>query len=352
MWTREGGSTADPDVHVLPVHMQSAPFSPRFVQNEGMDGSFAQHQCHQPYTATVWSSAVHSRDRSSPIMGFSKYQLIPQPQSLPITGVLNKSGTVDYTGTINPLASSTVTLPALTPPSSFNTPITTLGLTNSLNLEYTSRSPCAADFSSTKTAGWWNDDMMQTAQMYCPTYCGYSVRTSYDMLVSMVGLNFDMSNFSAMSEYPLQPEMQSYHPAMCPAPSGYSETLNMVSVSPRPLLRPSSPLCQSYFDCRRPSGHTKRPSVEQSCRKSSVPPHGPADTPFGESAGFVNFTPDDSRKILAGVAPSGSSKTKARREKEAIERRKRRSQTAVKPGIKACGSVDCLRTLGKKELHA
>ncbi|PNS20358.1 Protein kinase byr2 [Sphaceloma murrayae] len=46
--------------------------------------------------------------------------------------------------------------------------------------------------------------------------------------------------------------------------------------------------------------------------------------------GFVNLTPSDSEKLLTGVAPSGSSKTKARREKEAQERRRRLSQAAVK----------------------
>ena len=40
-----------------------------------------------------------------------------------------------------------------------------------------------------------------------------------------------------------------------------------------------------------------------------------------EAGGFVNFTPNDSDKILCGVAPSGSSKTKLRREREAREQR-------------------------------
>jgi hypothetical protein len=40
---------------------------------------------------------------------------------------------------------------------------------------------------------------------------------------------------------------------------------------------------------------------------------------------FVNFTPDDRKTILTGVTPSGSLKTKARREKEAIEKRRKLS---------------------------
>lgn len=62
--------------------------------------------------------------------------------------------------------------------------------------------------------------------------------------------------------------------------------------------------------------------------------------------GFVNFTPDDSRKILTGVAPSGSSKTKARREKEAAERRRKLSQAAVKAVMDAGGDLTRLEEGG------
>ena len=52
--------------------------------------------------------------------------------------------------------------------------------------------------------------------------------------------------------------------------------------------------------------------------------------------GFVNFTPSDSSALMSGVAPSGSSKTKARREREAQERRQKMNEAAVK-AIKAVG---------------
>lgn len=45
---------------------------------------------------------------------------------------------------------------------------------------------------------------------------------------------------------------------------------------------------------------------------------------------FVNYTPQDSRKILTGVAPSGSSKTKARREREAEQKRRKLSEAAMR----------------------
>jgi hypothetical protein len=53
----------------------------------------------------------------------------------------------------------------------------------------------------------------------------------------------------------------------------------------------------------------------------------------------VNFTPSDSRKILTGVAPSGSSKTKARREKEAADKRRKLSQAAVRAVVEAGGDL-------------
>ena len=63
-------------------------------------------------------------------------------------------------------------------------------------------------------------------------------------------------------------------------------------------------------------------------------------------ANFVNFTPSDSHKILGGVAPSGSSKTKARREKEASEKRKRLSEAAAKAVLDAGGDLRDLQRDG------
>ncbi|KAI4628756.1 hypothetical protein J4E83_003309 [Alternaria metachromatica] len=88
---------------------------------------------------------------------------------------------------------------------------------------------------------------------------------------------------------------------------------------------------------RRKSNH----SSQQSSRQTSV---------NGGGVGFVNFTPDDSRKILTGVAPSGSSKTKARREKEAADKRRKLSRAAMKAVIEAGGDIDSLRRLEREGL--
>lgn len=62
----------------------------------------------------------------------------------------------------------------------------------------------------------------------------------------------------------------------------------------------------------------------------------------GEGLGFVNFTPNDGNVLMTGVAPSGSSKTKARREKEAQEKRRKLSEAAMKAVAAAGGDVDKL----------
>lgn len=62
---------------------------------------------------------------------------------------------------------------------------------------------------------------------------------------------------------------------------------------------------------------------------------------FG-AIGFVNFTPKDANKLLNDVAPSGSSKTRARREQEARERRKKMSEAAIEAVRRAGGDVSVL----------
>lgn len=64
------------------------------------------------------------------------------------------------------------------------------------------------------------------------------------------------------------------------------------------------------------------------------------------SIGFVNYTPDDCKVLMTGVAPSGSSKTKARREREAAERQRRMSEAVMKAVAAAGGDVGLLREEG------
>jgi hypothetical protein len=103
-------------------------------------------------------------------------------------------------------------------------------------------------------------------------------------------------------------------------------------------LRQISPTRQSA-NRRKSIGAPKASSFTNSHHHSappSKPPRPPRTpkTPTGPGGfgviDFVNFTPKDSVKLLSDVAPSGSSKTRARREQEARDKRRRLSEAAVR----------------------
>ena len=102
---------------------------------------------------------------------------------------------------------------------------------------------------------------------------------------------------------------------------------------------PSPPAAPAPSSRRRRS--SSRPRQSHHRRKSSGQSNG--RSPAG---GFVNFTPDDSRKILTGVAPSGSSKTKARREKEADDKRRKLSEAAKRAIMEVGGDFRVLEREG------
>ncbi|KAL1852371.1 hypothetical protein VTK73DRAFT_9240 [Phialemonium thermophilum] len=54
---------------------------------------------------------------------------------------------------------------------------------------------------------------------------------------------------------------------------------------------------------------------------------------------FVNFTPEDHDVLMTGVAPSGSSKTKARREREAAEKEQQMKEILMKAVAASGGDV-------------
>lgn len=121
-------------------------------------------------------------------------------------------------------------------------------------------------------------------------------------------------------------------------------TLNHRSSMPNGLSTPTN----SYHSI--PKASTKSPSHRRSRsnhnnthrRRKSSTTTSANTSPRHASLDFVNFTPNDSKKILTGVAPSGSSKTKMRREKEAAERRRKMGQQ-IQEAVQT-GDVSALRT--------
>ncbi|CUS08868.1 unnamed protein product [Tuber aestivum] len=150
---------------------------------------------------------------------------------------------------------------------------------------------------------------------------------------------------STESPIPSPPESPDfYFPSAMPTPEiGYPSTPSIgrsgsppvtaavaaaaaLAASKPPKLKPSRPGPSSR---RKASTGSIRSQV-----KSGAPPALciPGDTEMA----FVNYTPQDKTRILNGVAPSGSSKTKARREREATEKR-RRLAAAAAAAVEAAG---------------
>jgi len=191
-------------------------------------------------------------------------------------------------------------------------------------------------FDSSDTCSWWSSEIPTSHPSYPPTENTLHF-TNQNIEVQGLGITckntpfdfnsastcFNTNTYSAL--YPAQPH--------------------------RPL---SSPNTQPRPHHRKPSSRSRhRNSYSQRRRSRSSSQHSSSRQASSSSTGdvgFVNFTPEDSRKILTGVAPSGSSKTKARREREAAERRRKLSQAAMKAVMDAGGDVDSLRHLERDGL--
>ncbi|OCT48986.1 hypothetical protein CLCR_04730 [Cladophialophora carrionii] len=153
--------------------------------------------------------------------------------------------------------------------------------------------------------------------------------------------------FSGLSPFST-PRKQRRSPSRSPSPP-----VSPATISPRrnPRRSPNRSVTD-YSQSRRKSIHKAGPIKDASAqepfpteraRSSSRPPRTPKapKTPTGGGAviDFVNFTPKDASKLLNDVAPSGSSKTRARREQEARDKRKKLSEAAKKAVMVAGGDV-------------
>lgn len=113
-----------------------------------------------------------------------------------------------------------------------------------------------------------------------------------------------------------------------------------------PISRARTPSSRASSPCPSQSPTSKSPSKQRRRSKSSRRKGSAGVLRSPNTVGFVNFTPNDSQKILTGVAPSGSSKTKARREQEANEKRRRLSEAAEKILVESGGDLEKLRASG------
>ncbi|KAH9873173.1 hypothetical protein J1614_005571 [Plenodomus biglobosus] len=363
VWSRKMDTTTD-SMHLQrpPNDLRSPPLSARIVQHENSNGFFAQ--THQPYGTN--GSPLTNTDPHTPNIDFINYQLTPQAS--PAIGLSAHSNNAfhENMGLTYSSSVSSAALSALhTPPSSGRLPMTTWGPDTSPTLEFGfSASP---DFCSTKTASWFDDSTHHPA----PSFRESNSRPSSQNMgltapMGDLGISCDTTAFGDFGAVGLGVSMGETTMPGASAPSfdttGYPAMYtppqqNIVNIGHRPLSRTPSPTPQPRFHRRRPSGQSQshhhrasHSSTASSRRKSSNGSQQSSRQPSTGGSGFVNFTPDDSRKILTGVAPSGSSKTKARREKEAADKRRKLSQAAMKAVMEAGGDIDSLRRLEREGL--
>lgn len=208
--------------------------------------------------------------------------------------------------------------------------------------------------------------------LYEPKVNYREVRSPTDVNLPGVALSSNRSNetqpiLGLMAAYPKLPPPPS-HVFTNGSPFTPRKQRQRMSRSPSPSVSPTnvgsirnpqhSPTrsVTDHGQMRRKSIHKQGPirdAVSQEpmpsprARSHSRPPRTPKTpkTPKanavsgGFNIDFVNFTPKDSVKLLNDVAPSGSSKTRARRELEAKEKRKKLSEAALKAVQVAGGDV-------------
>ena len=130
--------------------------------------------------------------------------------------------------------------------------------------------------------------------------------------------------------------------ASIPRPSTPPDQTDSSAPLHSPLKRHLRSQSKLHRRSQKSLGHIKQPKSATSLKspKSAGALRSPKST---GQFGFVNLGPNDKSKILTGVAPSGSSKTKARREQEAIEKKRRSSQAALKAVEALGGDVERLK---------
>ena len=128
----------------------------------------------------------------------------------------------------------------------------------------------------------------------------------------------------------------------------HSPHLRSLSVSP-PLHSPTKSRGRSKLRSHKKTksvGQLKQPKSSSTLK--SAKSFGNIKSPKSAGSGFdnfVNFTAQDSDRILTGVAPSGSSKTKARREQEANEKKRKLSLAALRAIEEAGGDINAVEML-------
>ncbi|KAK2768616.1 hypothetical protein FQN54_000472 [Arachnomyces sp. PD_36] len=190
-------------------------------------------------------------------------------------------------------------------------------------------------------------DICSAAEQFFPEQAASPIDvgagTPYTSLPTSQSLSLDYLIGNSSQKQPSPPLSRS--PSVSPTAA---VTLPKRSSTAKPTASGSNTRSSNARDGRRTHNrkHSTAGSTPRTPRASASSKNLGARASNGAlNVSFVNFTPDDSQKILTGVAPSGSSKTKARREQEAREKRRKLSEAALTAIRRAGGDVDDLSSV-------
>lgn len=245
--------------------------------------------------------------------------------------------------------------------------------------------PFSPDFPG-QERGWWSSPLPPRGPERQPSYQSLVATSDPASPFENTGCQSDMSQGGLMIQFepslgmpassessfsmrsaPVDHESQSFSnmdmPNGAPGFVGSSSFMTPMVHDPHPRSPSQSPKSaaspragQASTPIRVPyrrtnSNHSRKlSSLSSSAPKPVTGTSRSSTSPKGQhnkavTVSFVNFTPSDSKKILTGVAPSGSSKTKARRELEARERRRKLSEAALNAVRSAGGDVEALEAV-------
>ncbi|KAF2125685.1 hypothetical protein P153DRAFT_360026 [Dothidotthia symphoricarpi CBS 119687] len=302
--------------------------NPSITRSEPLNRFSIQNS--QPYITTRSSGLDYKA--TVPEASFSNSHLTPEtsPAMIPVGFTDNSNSYVSNMNlSFNSSTSNAAHSALQTPPSFFQVPVPTWASNTPPELEYLY--PASPEQSSTKLSEWWEDDTIQSANKNA----SFSHTSMTGLGITCGSASFsDLSTEVIVGEEATASSFDMGYTTMYPTPPLQLHNQDQHGI---PTSHRSSRSCSPRRRRTSSRSHRAHRSQSSSCQSPG-------------NGGFVNFTPDDSRKILTGVAPSGSSKTKARREKEAVEKRKKLSQVAMKAIMEAGGDVNSLRTLEREAL--
>ena len=167
----------------------------------------------------------------------------------------------------------------------------------------------------------------------------------HSLQVSEARAPYKQSEPIFVSHHPRGRSSQLYASGYPSFPASSSQSFPQPGTSPSPRQHSRARMharSKSSSNLRHPSSCTSTSSKRSSSAKKQK-----GEAPVIE---FHNFTPQDGSRILSGVAPSGSSKTKARREKEALEKRRRLSGLAIQHVQEMGGDAKQFRQLVRDDM--